>query len=175
MTRAVRWELRKQKFSRTYRSFFFYAITFIPCSSSLFIIHVRTAALYEKELDGIRNWPSVLGTLLPSSWKAMSSQAQNSMANLRACRLSIASFRTVFFPFVFLTSARAYVTYAPQEPCNSIFLPSIKFSYRRFRRRLWYFSPHSSNTFNINCLLLTHRLYNIYLYLKLGAYLIKIR
>lgn len=82
--------------------FFFYPITFIPCSSSLFIIHVRTAALYEKELDGIRNWPSVLGTLLPSSWKAMSSQAQNSMANLRACRLSTASFRTVFFPLRFL-------------------------------------------------------------------------
>lgn len=80
-----------------------------------------------------------------------------------------------FFPFVFLTSARAYVAYVPREPHNFIFFPSIKFSYRRFQRRLGYFSPHSRNTFNIKCLLLTQRLHNIYFILKLGAYLIKIR
>lgn len=117
---------------------FFYSVTFIPCSSSLFIIHVRAAALYEKELDGIRNWPSVLGTLLPSSWKAMSPQARYPTSNLRVCRLSTASFRTVFFSLRFLNFCPRLCCLCPSRtPIPSSFHP--KFSYRRFRRRLEYF------------------------------------
>lgn len=39
----------------------------------IFIYNARSDVLYEKELDEIRNWPSVLETLSPSSWKAISS------------------------------------------------------------------------------------------------------
>jgi len=116
------WELRNQ-LSRTSR--FFVTMYFI------FIYNPRSgSALYEKELDEIRNWPSVLKTP-PLVLMKGNELARYPTANLRACRLSTASFIARFsFSFCFFISlnsihvrstlSRALISFPSQ-----IFLDSI--------------------------------------------------
>jgi len=116
------WELRNQ----LSRAGWFFATVFF-----IFIYNPRSgSALYEKELDGIRNWPSVLKTHPPVLMKG-NELARYPTANLRVCRLSTASFLARFS-----FSSRFFVS------LNSIHVRSLESSYlfsisnfRRFHKQ----------------------------------------
>lgn len=118
----------------------------------------------KKNWMGSGNWPSVLGNTLAVLHERQWVSRDILRANLRACRLSTASFRTLFFPSTYSFPRLPLLMLLARASIPPSFQP--KFSYHEFHHdgNLDIFSPHFHSTFNTRCqFLLTH-------ILKLGTY-----
>lgn len=127
----------------------------------------------KKNWMGSGNWPSVLGNTLAVLMKG-NEFARYPTANLRACRLSTASFRTVpfFFPLRFLNLCPRFCCFMPYASRE---LQFHLFSIPNFRTadsimtttRIFSVHTLTARLTHHKCQFLsTHILYNIYLYLK---------